>query len=209
MVQMLPEDILHRGVDGDGDGKVRLKTSAPDALMTGARLLSELGWRKNEPWLIEVSVPKSLNWSKSGLDKTMAVSKWAKAGVKARHGGLPASSLQASLLLPEGRKGPAFLAMPNYKVYFEWNKSFVYVTTAAYLATRLAGAPRFTPGKPDPSFSDKNMRLLQKRLAKRGHDVGKIDGILGAKTRAAVQKEQMQLGLPADAWPTAALLNKL
>lgn len=209
MVQMLPEDILHRGVDGDGDGKVRLKTSAPDALMTGARLLSELGWQKNQPWLVEVSTPKSLDWSKSGLDKSMAVSKWAKAGVKARHGGLPASDLQASLLLPEGRKGPAFLAMPNYKVYFEWNKSFVYVTTAAYLATRLAGAPRFTPGKPDPSFSDKNMRLLQKRLAKRGHDVGKIDGILGAKTRAAVQKEQKRLGLPADAWPTAALLNNL
>jgi len=209
MVQMLPEDILHRGVDGDGDGKVRLKTSAPDALMTGARLLSDLGWRKNEPWLVEVKMPKSLDWSKTGLDKTSSVKQWAAMGVKPRHGSLPSAGLQASILLPEGRKGPAFMAMHNYKVYFEWNKSFVYVTTAAYFATRLAGAPRFTPGKPDPSFSDKNMKLLQKRLRKRGHDVGKIDGILGAKTRSAVQKEQKRMGLPADAWPTLALLKKL
>ncbi len=209
MVQMLPEDILHRGVDGDGDGKVRLKTSAPDALMTGARLLSDLGWQKNQPWLVEVKVPKSLDWKKSGLDKSMSIGKWASAGVKARHGSLPSSGLQASLLLPQGRKGPAFLALPNFKVYFEWNKSFVYVTTAAYFATRLAGAPVFTKGKPDPSLSDSQMKNLQKKLKRRGHDVGKIDGILGAKTRAAVQKEQIRLKLPADAWPTAALVKKL
>ena len=209
MVQMLPEDILNRGVDGDGDGRVRLKTSPPDALMTGARLLSELGWRKNEPWLVEVSLPKNLDWKKSGLDKGQSVGKWASAGVKARKGALPASGLQASLLLPQGRKGPAFLALPNFKVYFEWNKSFVYVTTAAYFATRLAGAPRFTAGNPDPSFTDKQMKSLQKKLKSRGYDVGKVDGILGAKTRAAVQKEQIRLGMPADAWPTTALLKKL
>ncbi len=209
MVQMLPEDILHRGVDGDGDGKVRLKSSAPDALMTGARLLQEFGWRKNEPWLVEVNVPKNLDWAKTGLDKTMTVGRWAAAGVKARGGKLPASGLQASLLLPEGRKGPAFLAMPNFKVYFRWNKSFVYVTTAAYFATRLDGAPRFNPGNPDPALSDGQMKSLQKKLKSHGHDVGKVDGILGAKTRAAVQKEQLRLGLPADAWPTTGLLKKL
>ena len=209
MVQMMPEDILHRGVDGDGDGQVRLKTSAPDALMTGASLLRDLGWRKNESWLVEVSVPKNLDWTKTGLDKSMRVSKWASAGVKARNGKLPVGGLQASLLLPQGRKGPAFLAMPNFKVYFKWNKSFVYVTTAAYFATRLAGAPRFNPGNPDPVLSDGQMKSLQKKLQARGHDVGKIDGILGAKTRAAVQAEQKRLGFPADAWPTAELLGKL
>jgi len=209
MVQMLPEDILNRGVDGDGDGRVRLKTSAPDALMTGARLLHDMGWAANQPWLVEVSVPKNLNWAQTGLDKTQPVSNWSAKGVKARSGKLPKGNLQAALMLPEGRKGPAFLAMPNFFVYFEWNKSLVYVSTAAYFATRLAGAPRFNKGNPDPAFSANAMKSLQKKLKARGHDVGKVDGILGAKTRAAVQKEQMRLGLPADAWPTAALATKL
>lgn len=209
MVQMLPEDILNRGVDGDGDGRVRLKTSAPDALMTGGRLLKDLGWNANQPWLVEVNVPKGLNWAETGLDKTKSVSSWANKGVTARSGRLPKGNLQAALMLPQGRKGPAFLAMPNFFVYFEWNKSLVYVTTAAYFATRLAGAPRFNLGKPDPAFSANGMKALQRKLKTRGHDVGKVDGILGAKTRAAVQKEQVRLGLPADAWPTAALAKKL
>ena len=111
--------------------------------------------------------------------------------------------------MPQGRKGPAFLAYPNFLVFFEWNKSFVYVTTAAYFATRLEGAPVYNAGNPDPAFSGAQMQALQKKLVARGHDVGNIDGILGAKTRLAVQREQMRLGLPADAWPTAALLNRL
>lgn len=209
MVQMLPEDILNRGVDGDGDGRVRLKTSAPDALMTGARLLKDLGWTANQPWLVEVSIPKNLNWAETGLDKTKSVSDWVDKGVKIRNGKLPKGNLQAALMLPQGRKGPAFLAMPNFFVYFEWNKSLVYVSTAAYFATRLAGAPVFNKGNPDPAFSANAMKALQKKLKSRGHDVGKVDGILGAKTRAAVQKEQIRLGFPADAWPTAAFAKKL
>jgi peptidoglycan hydrolase-like protein with peptidoglycan-binding domain len=113
------------------------------------------------------------------------------------------------LILPKGRKGPAFLGYPNFNVYFEWNQSYVYVTAAAYFATRLQGAPIFTPGNPDPVMSDREMRSLQTKLAARGHDVGKIDGILGAGTRAAVRAEQVRLGLPADAWPTRELLNRL
>jgi len=111
--------------------------------------------------------------------------------------------------LPQGRHGPAFLALPNYRVYFEWNQSFVYVTTAAYFATRLGGAPVFAAGDPDPSLSDGEMKQLQKKLKSRGHDVGKVDGILGAMTRKAVQAEQLRLGLPADSWPNHALLNRL
>lgn len=209
MVQMLPGDILENGTDGDGDGKVSLKTSPPDALMSGAKVLSELGWRRNEPWMQEIVVPKSLDWSKTGLNTELTVAQWAKMGVKARSGSLASGKLPASVLLPMGRKGPAFLVYPNFRVYFEWNKSFVYVTTAAYFATRLEGAPVYNAGKPDPALSAGQMKALQKKLKARGHDVGKVDGILGAKTRAAVQKEQARLGLPADAWPTAGLLQKL
>ncbi|MBU2866187.1 lytic murein transglycosylase [Pacificibacter marinus] len=209
MVQMLPEDILRNGVDGDGDGHVSLKTSAPDALMSGGKMLKGLGWRAGEPWLQEITVPSNLDWSKTGLNHKISVGDWAKMGVSARTGSLGKSNLKASVLLPMGRKGPAFLAYPNFDVYFEWNKSFVYVTTAAYFATRLEGAPAYKAGNPDAGLSDAQMKNLQTKLKKHGHDVGKVDGILGAKTRAAVQAEQQRLGLPADAWPTAALLGAL
>ncbi len=209
MVQMLPGDIIEHGVDGDGDGQITLKTSAPDALMSGASLLSALGWRPNEPWLQEVSVPSDLNWSESGLRTTKRASDWQKLGVTPRSGRLAGPNLQASLLLPQGRNGPAFLAYPNYNVFFEWNQSFVYVTTAAYFATRLEGAPVFNPGNPSPPLGEAEMKALQQKLAARGHDVGGIDGILGARTRAAVQAEQARLGFPADAWPTRDLLNRL
>ncbi|PWE28851.1 lytic murein transglycosylase [Maritimibacter sp. 55A14] len=208
-VQMLPEDLLNLGIDGDGDGHVRPKTSAADALMTGANMLRNLGWRAGEPWLQEVVVPRDLDWRKSGLDRQFAVSDWARMGVRGRSAALPVGNLPASLLLPQGRKGPAFLAYPNFRVYFEWNKSFVYVTTAAYFATRLSGAPVYDAGNPDPGLSGAQMEALQRKLKARGHDVGGIDGILGAKTREAVQREQIRLGLPADAWPTRALLEAL
>ena len=208
-VQMLPGDILARGVDGDGDGRVNLKTSVPDAILSGARMLQHHGWRANEPWLQEVAVPADLDWSKTGLDTELTVAEWQRLGVRARAGALPSGRLRASVLLPMGRKGPAFLAYPNFRVFFEWNRSFVYVTTAAYFATRLDGAPVFTPGNPDPPLSLRDMQGLQQKLAARGHDVGAIDGILGALTRSAVQKEQARLGLPADAWPTRELLNRL
>lgn len=207
MVQMLPADILARGVDGDGDGHVRLKTSVADAILSGARLLQHHGWQPNAPWLAEVSVPASMDWALSGLEVQLDAGEWQKMGVAPRHGGLPAG--QASLILPQGRKGPAFLAYPNFRTLFDWNQSFTYVLTGAYFATRLEGAPVFDAGNPDPGLDEAQMKRLQARLAELGHDVGKVDGILGAGTRAAVQKEQQRLGLPADAWPTGALLDAL
>ncbi|EAQ04525.1 hypothetical protein OB2597_10284 [Pseudooceanicola batsensis HTCC2597] len=208
MVQMLPGDIIENGVDGDGDGHVTLKTSAPDALMSGARMLRHLGWRPGEPWLQEIDVPDGMDWSKTGLRTAMSPQQWQQMGVRPRSGRW-LSDQPASVIIPQGRKGPAFLAYPNFSVYFEWNQSFTYVLTAAYFATRLEGAPVFDAGNPEPGLSDKQMIRLQRRLVARGHDVGEVDGILGAKTREAVQQVQQELGLPADAWPTPALLNRL
>lgn len=197
------------GVDGDGNGHVDLKNSAPDTIMTAARFIRHLGWRPGEPWLQEITLPSSLPWEKTGLHYDMTVGDWAVLGVRAREGGLPSANLPAALLLPQGRKGPAFLAYPNFRVYLEWNKSFIYTTSAAYFATRLNGAKRYDAGNPGDGLSDRAMKDLQTRLRNRGHDVGKIDGILGAGTRAAVRTEQMRLGLPADGWPTGDLLNRL
>jgi lytic murein transglycosylase len=207
MVQMLPQDILINGVDGDGDGAVSLKTSAPDALMSGGKMLQHLGWRADEPWLQEVTVPAQMDWALSGLNTAKSTADWQSLGVRARNGTL--ANLPASLILPQGHKGPAFLAYPNFSVYFEWNQSFTYVLTAAYFATRLAGAPVYDAGNPETGLNGDAMKQLQTKLQARGYDVGKIDGILGSGTRAAVQAEQMRLGLPADAWPTPTLLNQL
>lgn len=208
MVQMLPEDIIKFGRDGDGDGHVKLKESAPDAILTAGAFIQHLGWRRGEPWLQEVAVPQNLNWADSGLGQTKTGAEWAAAGVQPRWGQI-ASNLPASLILPQGRFGPAFLAYPNYNVYLEWNQSFVYTTSAAYLATRLAGAPVYTEGNPEPGLDDGQMKQLQQKLAKMGYDVGKIDGILGSGTRMAVRDVQQKMGLAADGWPTAALLSRL
>lgn len=209
MVQMLPGDILENGVDGDGDGHVRLKSSAPDALLSGAKMLQHFGWRAGEPWLQEVTVPADMDWSQSGVGKARSLADWAAMGVAPRSGNWMAAALPASLILPQGHKGPAFVSYPNFNVFFEWNQSFTYVLTAAYFATRLTGAPVFDPRNPDAGLDQGQMRQLQERLSARGYDVGAVDGILGAGTRAAVQAEQVRLGLPADAWPTAALLSRM
>jgi lytic murein transglycosylase len=207
-VQMLPRDILEFGSDGDGDGVVDLKGSSEDALLSGARMLAGLGWRPDEPWLQEVRVPEGLDWSLTGLDKPRPAAEWEAMGVAAREGAIE-GALPAALVLPVGRKGPAFLAYPNFGLLTEWNQSLTYVLTAGYFATRIMGAPIYEAGDPDPALSGEEVMLLQERLAARGHDVGEIDGILGARSRAAIQAEQARLGLPADAWPTRELLEAL
>ena len=208
MVQMLPRDILENGVDGDGDGVVSLKTSAPDALLSGAKMLQHLGWRAGEPWLAEVTLPAQFDWSQTGLETFKSIADWQDLGVIPRNGPLD-QGLEASVLLPQGRGGPAFVAYPNFRIYFEWNQSFTYVMTAAYFATRLQGAQVFDAGAPQQGLSSDQMRALQTKLQARGHDVGGIDGILGMGTRAAVRAEQSRLGMPVDGWPTPDLLAQI
>ena len=209
MIQMLPEDILESGTDGDGDRQVDLQNSAPDALMSGGHMLNRLGWQANAPWLQEIELPANLDWSMTGLDKAYPVARWKSFGITARNGALHDTAGEASVLLPVGHKGPAFLAYPNFSVYFEWNQSFTYVTTAAYFATLLTGEPVYDARIPDQGLDGTQMKDLQRKMVGRGHDVGKVDGILGSKTRAAVQAEQSRLGLPSDAWPTPELLNRI
>ena len=130
-MQLLPTDYLELGVDGDGDGKVDLRRSSPDAILTSARFLNHLGWRAGEPWLEEISVPKDLPWEQTGREQMLPRSQWADWGVTYRGGKpLKADNSLASVVLPMGRNGPAFLAYPNYNIYLEWNQSFVYTLTA-------------------------------------------------------------------------------
>ncbi|MBB5534056.1 lytic murein transglycosylase [Rhizobium giardinii] len=208
-VQMLPEDIIAQGVDGDGDGHVNLKQSSPDAILTAAKFIKSLGFTAGQPWIQEVSLPENLPWEKTGLQSGMTAGDWFALGVKPRDGNTTFSQLPASVVVPQGRHGVAFMTYPNFNIYLEWNQSFIYTTSAAYFATRLAGAPPYESGNPEQGLSDERMKALQVKLQTMGHDVGKIDGILGSGTRAALQKEQLRLGLPADGWATETVLNAL
>ncbi len=210
-LQFLPTHYRDHAVDGDGDGRRNLLRSAPDALTSAGAYLAHLGWRRGEPWLQEVRVSANVPWQEADLAIRHPRSRWVQWGVTSAHGGaLPADGMQAALLLPMGRNGPAFLAYRNFDIYLEWNQSLVYGITAAYYATRLAGAPKVGRGAGQvQAMSIAQVRDLQQRLAARGHDVGKIDGIIGENTRAAIKKVQTELGMPADSWPTAELLQRL
>ena len=155
-------------------------------------------------------MPAKLPWDQADLAIALPRSKWAALGVTLADGRpLPADSLPASLLLPMGRSGPAFLVYRNFQVYLQWNNSLVYSTTAAYLATRIVGAPALHRGAPPPALGFNEMKELQGLLARAGYDVGTIDGFLGLKTRQAVKAMQVKYGLPADSYPTAELLTRM
>lgn len=209
-MQMLPSDYLDKGVDGDGDGSVDLRQSAPDAILTAATKLRSLGWKADEPWMEEVRVPSDLPWEKTGRVNDLPRAQWTDWGVTRRDGSaLPDDDMPAGLVLPMGHKGPAFLVYDNYDIYLEWNESLIYTLTAAHLASRLDGAPGFERGDPEEGLEMQAMKQLQEKLVNLGHDVGGVDGILGVRTRDAVRDEQIRLGLPADGWPTPSLLANL
>lgn len=208
-VQMLPEDIIAFGTDGDGDGHVNLKKNEADVILTAARFIQSLGFNRGEPWMQEVTIPDNLPFEKTGLGGPLTAAEWFALGVQPRDGNTSFGHLKAAIALPQGRKGPAFLTYPNFGIYLEWNQSFIYTTSAAYFATRLAGAATYQKGAPETGLSPDEMKALQEKLQALGHDVGKVDGILGGGTRVAIQKEQQRLGMAADGWATRQLLDSL
>jgi lytic murein transglycosylase len=208
--QMMPSEYYKYAVDYDGTGKRDLIHDAPDVLGSTANYLVGLGWKRGEPWMTEVHVPARLPWDQADLDIQLPRAKWASWGVTLADGRqLPDDNLPASLLLPMGRLGPAFLVYPNFQVYLQWNNSLVYSTTAAYLATRIAGAAPLHRGDPPPALPFDQVKELQTLLARAGYDVGKIDGFLGLKSRQAVKAMQVKYGLPADSYPTEELLTRM
>jgi lytic murein transglycosylase len=209
--QFLPSHYFKHAVDFDGDGRRNLMTSVPDVIASSANFLVELGWQRDQPWLQEVRVPANLPWDQADLAIQHPRSKWAGWGVTRADGRpLPADALPASLLLPMGRHGPAFLGYQNFQVYLKWNQSLNYCVTAAYLATRLAGGPAMSRGRGDvPDLTMEQVKELQQLLVRRGWEVGEIDGKIGAATRASVKAAQLKYGLPADSYPTPDLIDRL
>ncbi len=210
--QFLPYDYDESAVDFDGDGRRDLRESIPDVMASSANLLRKHGWRPGQPWLQEVRVPRQMPWQEADIAIQHPRSQWVKWGVESASGKpIKADNFPASLLLPMGRNGPAFLAYGNFTTaYLKWNESLVYSTTAAYLATRIAGAPRVSRGRAEVTPLTYNQIIeLQKILARMGYDVGKFDGKIGKGTRAAVKDVQLKLDLPADSYPTPELLERL
>jgi len=209
--QMMPTEYFKHAVDYDGDGRRDLLRSVADVIGSTANYAASLGWKRGEPWLQEIRVPQSLPWQETGLDVQHPRAQWARWGANLADGRpLPNDNLPASVLLPQGRFGPAFLAYRNFQVYLHWNNSLVYSTTAAYFATRLAGAPAVQRGAgPIPPVTIEMTRELQQLLSRQGYDVGGVDGKLGIATRKAVKAAQLKLGLPADSYPTPELIERL
>jgi lytic murein transglycosylase len=209
-VQFTPSNYLKYAVDYDGDKRRDLVDSIPDALASTANYLKAIGWRANEPWLEEVQVADTVPWQEAARAILQPRSFWAAAGVT-RAGGdaLPADKVSAALLLPMGRLGPAFLGYTNFGIFWDWNQSSNYSLAAAYLATRLAGAPKLAGGSAPKILSSDDMREVQERLKAMGYDAGDPDGRLGEITRAGVKQAQLKFGLPADGYPTRELLDLL
>jgi lytic murein transglycosylase len=209
--QFLPSHYFKHAVDFDGDGRRDLLRSAPDIIASTSAYLQYLGWRPDEPWLQEVRVPASLPWDQADIAIQHPRSQWAAWGVTLPNGGpIPKDDMPASLHLPMGRHGPAFLAYSNFQVYLKWNQALNYATTAAYLATRIDGAPPLSKGAGSVvPFGFELTRDLQKLLANAGLYKGEVDGKLGAGTRASVKAAQLKLGLPADSYPTPELVERL
>jgi lytic murein transglycosylase len=210
--QFLPTHYFNYAVDYDGDGHRDMLRSVPDVIGSTANYIANgLKWRRGEPWLQEVRAPANFPWEQADLTTKLSRAKFAQLGVTYPDGRpLPNDDMPASLLLPMGRSGPAFLAYANFAAYTEWNNSLIYSTTAGYLASRIAGAPPMRqPSAPVAQLPLNELKELQQLLVRAGFNVGKVDGVMGQLSRTAVKAMQVKYGLAADSWPTAELLARM
>jgi lytic murein transglycosylase len=213
LTQFLPSEFYKYGVDFDGDGKVNIWTSVPDALASAAKQLVGEGWERDKPWAYEVRVPANVDCTIADPDRKMPLSDWLKQGFALAYGRkAPARDLTepASLLLPAGTHGPAFLIFHNYFVIKEYNFSDLYVLFVGHLSDRIADPRPFeTPWKPVVQLRTAQLEDMQKRLTALGLYGDKLDGKAGMKTRLALGAYQKQNKLPLDCWPTAAVLDHM
>jgi lytic murein transglycosylase len=213
LTQFLPSEFYKYGVDFDGDGKVDIWTSVPDALASAAKQLVGEGWERDKPWAYEVRVPSNVDCTIADPDRKMPLSEWLKQGFTLAYGRkAPARDLAepASLLLPAGTHGPGFLIFHNYFVIKEYNFSDLYVLFVGHLSDRIADPRPFeTPWKPVVQLRTAQLEDMQKRLTALGLYNDKLDGKAGMKTRLALGAYQKQSKLPLDCWPTAAVLDHM
>jgi lytic murein transglycosylase len=210
--QFMPSTYARIAVDFDEDGRRDLVASIPDALGSTANYLRRSGWQPGRPWGHEVILPKGFDASVNGRQSRRPLSHWTARGVLRADGQpLPASDAATALLLPAGREGPAFLVFKNYDAIFSYNAAESYALAIALLSDRLRGGDGLAARWPtdDPGLSRAERRELQTLLVARGHDIGEVDGMIGAKSRAALAIEQARLGREADGRAGQAILAAL
>ena len=210
--QFMPDAYLRLGVDQNGDGKVDIWGSDADALASAANLLARAGWKPGQTWGYEVVLPAGFDYAEAeGPRHTWR--EWARRGVTLARGGAPnaAEALEeAVILLPQGARGPAFLALPNHYVIRRYNNSVSYALGIGLTADGIAGRPGLVATWPDDPPLSREQRLgAQRALTALGYDTQGIDGVVGANTRAALRRWQIANGRLADGYLTAALADEL
>ncbi len=211
-MQFMPSTFLRYAVDGDGDSRINIRTSIPDAIDSAANYLSQAGWQRDQGWGQEVKLPQNFNWGQARLDRWKMIRDWSALGVTQVDGSRLADSDQtAAILLPQGHTGPAILVQHNFNVILRWNRSVNYALAVSALADRLDGQPGFRTGRDADNrrLSHEQAVNLQKCLIILGFDPGPADGLPGSKTLNAIRAYQASASLPSDGYPSVDLLEKL
>jgi len=210
-VQFMPTNVIAYGVDANNDGKVNLWNDKEDIYASAANFLNKLGWEKGEKWGREASIPKNFDYRLTGLETKRTVNEWAALGVLRGNGSrLPKSNFKASLIVPMGHRGPAFLVYRNFDTILGWNRSILYALSVAYLSDRLNGNGKLTAKSIDePLLSKEDVLQIQNTLNLLGYDTGTPDGMAGPKTRRATRMFQSDIGLVADGYVGYELFQQL
>jgi membrane-bound lytic murein transglycosylase B len=211
-MQFMPSTFTKWAVDRDGNGRIDIWQSIPDAFASAANFLRGIGFRPGLPSSEEVTLPGGFPLEQADTSVEKPVKAWAAMGVKLAGGApLRGSDEPASIILPAGWRGPAFILYPNFKAVMNWNRSTLYALAVGILARQIAGGPGVMQPPPDDDqpLSRDTVIDLQTRLARLGFYTDEADGLLGPKTRSAVRLFQKQAGLPADGHPTPELVTRL
>jgi membrane-bound lytic murein transglycosylase B len=211
-MQFMPSTFMKWGVDRDGNGRIDLWHSLPDAFASAANFLRGIGFRPGLPSSEEVVLPQGFALDQADATIEKPIRAWAAMGVRRAGGGaLPAVDDPSSIILPAGWRGPAFVLYPNFKAVMNWNRSTLYALAVGILARQIAGGPPVMQAPPpdDEPLARSTVLDLQARLARLGLYRDEIDGLVGPKTRSAVRLFQQQSGLPADGHPTPEVVRRL
>lgn len=207
-MQFMPSTFRAYAVDGDGDARIDLWQSVPDALHSAANYLKRAGWRVGEPVAIEVRLPEGFDWRRASIANRLPVAEWTALGVKPVDGsGLPAVAGRSAIVLPQGWQGPAFMVFDNFGVVMRWNRSVNYALAVAQLAQQVAGGDGLSVQSGEAgALSTAQLQALQQALNELGFDAGEADGLPGPRTQIAVRQYQFMHRLPVDGYPAPSLL---
>jgi lytic murein transglycosylase len=210
--QFMPSSWHAFAVDFTGDGKRDIWGDDPaDALASTAAYLAGKGWVKGAPWGVEITLPAGFDYDLTTERVQKPVAEWQALGLRLATGGdLPDHGL-ASVLLPGGHKGAAFLIFQNFHVIETYNTADAYVIAVGHLADRLRGGGPILAAWPrdERALSFDERVSLQKKLTAAGFDTGGIDAKMGPKTIAAIKGWQKAHGKVPDGFPSLSVLDAL